>query len=415
MKAAFLSKGVLRTAPSATVAMNERVAALRSAGRTVAHMGFGQSPFPVPRSAVASLRRNAAAKDYLAVAGLPKLRAAAADSLWPGSSEDSVVVAPGSKELLHLTQAVCDAELLVPAGSWVSYEPQAKLLGRDVAVLPTTFEDRFQLQPEVLDAHCRREEGRARLLVLNSPSNPTGQILPTALLRKLATVCRRHGVIVVSDEIYGWTRFGAPSTPSMAAVLPEQTVVTTGVSKWAGAGGWRLGVAHFPEPLNWLRDAVLVAASETYTSASTPIQLAGVELYSRGSATQYRRAVRRVLRAVGEAAAARLPPDVARVWKPEGGFYIMPVLHDLAGVATSEELAERLLDEAGVATLAGSHFGRDASELSLRLSFVDFDGERALRSVADGAEVGGEWVEEFAPSVLDGIDRIVEFARRNQK
>ncbi|MGA0002018.1 MAG: pyridoxal phosphate-dependent aminotransferase, partial [Steroidobacteraceae bacterium] len=271
--------------PSATLAINDRSDELLAQGQRIFKLGLGQSPFPVPASVVEALRRSAHEKDYLPVRGLRPLREAVAEFLQRRHgiqrARRQVLVGPGSKELIFITQLAYAGELLVPSPSWVSYAPQARIIGRRVTWLPTTLKDGWKLLPETLEQHCASSPGLPRLLILNSPNNPTGSSFSDAELAALAAVARRHQLLVISDEIYADLHHEGPSA-SISHHYPEGTVVSTGLSKWCGAGGWRLGVFSFPEELEWLCAAMAAIASETYTSVSAPVQFAAIEAFRGG-------------------------------------------------------------------------------------------------------------------------------------
>ncbi|RLN90947.1 hypothetical protein BBJ28_00010478 [Nothophytophthora sp. Chile5] len=141
--------------------------------------------------------------------------------------------------------------------------------------LPTLAEDHFVLRPEVLEAHCAKDPDAPRILILNSPSNPTGCAYQadevSALLEALAEVARRYRILVISDEIYSELHHCGAHL-SLSKYYPEGTIVSGGLSKWCGAGGWRMGFWLFPPTMGWLRSSMLVMASETYTSVASPIQ-----------------------------------------------------------------------------------------------------------------------------------------------
>lgn len=141
-------------------------------------MGLGQSPFPVPDPLVEALRRNAFRKDYLPVQGLRDLRDAVAAhhrrQFGIATTGDHVLIGPGSKELMFLLQLVFAGDLLIPSPTWVSYAPQARILGRHVHWLPTSAANQWRLDADQLDAFCRADPGRPRILILTYPSNPTG-------------------------------------------------------------------------------------------------------------------------------------------------------------------------------------------------------------------------------------------------
>src|SRR5690606_19972991 len=158
---------------SATVAINERSNALIAEGREVLKLGLGQSPFPVPEPVVEALRRSAHEKDYLPVKGLTVLREAVAayHSRTNGlvRTGEDVLIGPGSKELMFLLQLVFYGDLVIPTPAWVSYAPQAKILGRQVRLAPTRQEDDWRLSPEQLAALCAEDPGRPRIVILNYP------------------------------------------------------------------------------------------------------------------------------------------------------------------------------------------------------------------------------------------------------
>ena len=161
---------------SATLAINERSNALRQQGRQVYKLGLGQSPFPVPPSVVSALREFAGEKDYLPVKGLPALQEAIASHLHrehdvPFRAED-IMIGPGSKELMFILQLVYYGDLVIPTPSWVSYAPQASIIGRRVHWVPTHRHNNWKLGAESLDALCQRDPGRPRLVILNYPANP---------------------------------------------------------------------------------------------------------------------------------------------------------------------------------------------------------------------------------------------------
>lgn len=404
--------------PSATLAIHERSARLAAQpGQQVFRLGLGQSPFPVPSRLVARLAQAAAEKDYLPVAGWPPLRQAVArdharrDGL--PARADEVLIGPGSKELLYLAQLSCQATVLLPSPSWVSYAPQAALAGRTVRWLETSPEQGWRLQPETLHAALSELQGTPALLILNYPSNPCGTTLDLPLLESLGEVCRRFGCWVIADEIYGELHHRAGHR-SLASVYPEGTVLCSGLSKWCGAGGWRLGTMRFPPELAWWREAILALASETFTSVCAPVQMAAVEAFDGSPEIEsYLVESRRVLKSVGEWCWRRLTQSGLQVAHPEGGFYLFPSatpLQDILaarGVTSGDELCRRLLDDTGVATLPGSAFGRPKSELTFRLAYVDFDGGVALEAaVSMGGALAEDFPERYAPRVVEAIRRL---------
>jgi len=404
---------------SATVAINERSNALRDAGRDVVKLGLGQSPFPVPEPVVASLRHHAREKDYLPVRGLPALQRAVADYTFRASGfaarPQDVLIGPGSKELMFLLQLTFYGDLVIPTPAWVSYAPQARIIGRQVRLVPTLRQDGWLLTADALDRLCTEDVGRPRIVILNYPSNPVGSTYDRTQLADIARVAKAHGVVLLSDEIYGELHHRGGHA-SIAAHYPEGTIVSSGLSKWCGAGGWRLGTFVFPKSLDWLLDGMAAAASETFTSTSAPIQHAAVTAFEGGDEIEsYLTTSRRVLEAIGGYAHRTLTDAGIGCVAPVGGFYLWAELEahreSLAarGIHDAPTLVERLLDETGVAILPGSVFGRPESELSARLAYVDFDGAAAL-AAADGlpadVPLGDGFVVDHAAPIHRALDAL---------
>ena len=375
---------------SATIAINDRCRELARVGKPVYRLGLGQSPFPVPRVVVEALQHHAHEKDYLPAAGLRELRAAVADFHRRRNliefRPDHILIGPGSKELMFLLQLVYYGELIVPTPCWVSYIPQAKIVGRNVSFIHSRSEDSWRITAEALDHHCggQHDQYRPRILLLNYPGNPEGCSYSSDELQQLAEVARKYRVILLSDEIYGELHHRGEHV-SVARFYPEGTIVSSGLSKWCGAGGWRLGTFAFPDDLDWLQDQMTAVASETYTSVCAPIQHAAVTAFQHSvEIERYLWHVRRILAALGNVCALTFQKFGIRVPSPVGGFYLFldftPFASQLAakGIADSVGLCERLLTDTGVAILPGEAFGRAPSELTARMAYVDFDGSHAL-------------------------------------
>ncbi len=407
---------------SATLAINERCAELRQSGREVFRLGLGQSPFPVPASVVASLQENAHQKDYLPVRGLPQLRQAIADYYLRTEglhySADSVLVGPGTKELMFIVQMVYYGDLVIPTPSWVSYAPQAHIIGRHLRWIPTDPRDGLGVTPQALKELCRQDPERPRLLILNYPGNPTGSAYGVEQLEAIAKVARRYRVLLLSDEIYGGLHFEDEHV-SIARFYPEGTIISNGLSKWCGAGGWRLGAFVFPPSLEWLLKAMAAVASETFTSTSAPVQYAAVRAFEGGDDIEcYLRDCRRILKALARFAWRRLEAAGAVVIEPKGAFYLFPNFDPLRerlcrrGIDSGEQLCRKALDETGVAMLPGMVFGRPANELSARIALVDFDGAQALHALhqmAPEASLGDDFLRDHCTKVVQAVDRLCDW------
>ncbi len=410
---------------SATLAINEMCARMHAERKEVMRLGLGQSPFPVPRPVIEELQANAHQKAYLPVQGLPELRTAVAEyhrrSQGIPCHEEDVLVGPGSKELMFLLQLVYYGDLIIPTPAWVSYAPQARIVGRQIRWLESSAENGWKLTPEQIDRALSADPSRPRILILNYPSNPTGGTYTQDELKEIAKVAAHYRVVLLSDEIYGELHHKGQHV-SIARFYPEGTIVSSGLSKWAGAGGWRLGTFTFPRSMAWLLDAMASVASETFTSTSAPIQYAAVRAFQGGLRIErYLWYSRRILSALGRWSHRELVRAGLRVEKPAGGFYLFPDFSPMAeglrarGITTSAQLCTKLLEETGVAILPGSDFGRAPEELNARLAYVDFDGARALAAIEmipRDKPVTEEFLRTYCDGVMRAIERIGEWARR---
>ena len=409
--------------PSATLAINERIAELKSQNKKVYSFGLGQSPFHVPAEVVKELQKHAAEKDYLPVQGLLKLRQSVADFHnryeHLNFKAENILIGPGSKELIFLTQLVFYGEILFPAPSWVSYHPQAKIIGNNVHFIPTDFDSRWLLSGEHLEAFCGAENDpeKPRILILNYPSNPVGSTYSPNELEDLVVVLKKYNITVISDEIYGLLHHNGEHR-SIATLYPEKTIISSGISKWCGAGGWRLGTFAFPKDLDWLLNGMKVAASETFTSVSAPIQYAAVKAFEGSSdIDNYLVHSRRVLSVIGNWCYNQLIQKQIRLIKPEGGFYLFPSFRNYSeklkhrGITTGKELAEAILMETGVACLPGEDFGLKPKHLVLRMAYVNFDGKNAInQSIKLNINPLPEsFVKENCPDIYTGILKLLDW------
>lgn len=409
---------------SATLNINEISNALLAQGKQVYKLGLGQSPFPVPQVVVDELKVNAHQKDYLPVRGLPALQQAVAGYLerTQGLNFDPrhVLVGPGSKELMFILQLAYYGDLVIPTPSWVSYAPQAHIIGRPVRWVPTRAENKWLLTPDELDKLCREDPFKPRIVILNYPNNPTGYSYSDAELQALANLARTYKIILLSDEIYGELQFDGGHR-SIARYYPEGTIISSGLSKWCGAGGWRLGTFAVPRELDWLVAGMATVASETFTATSAPIQYAAVRAFHGGASIErYLWQSRRILKALGEMVHTALTAAGLSLSPFDGGFYAFPDFSPLReqlaarDITTSQQLCTRLLEETGVATLPGDCFGRPVTELTVRLAYVDFDGARALAAaeqVPGDQPLGADFLQRNCEKMVTAMDRLRDWLK----
>ncbi|MGC6367920.1 MAG: pyridoxal phosphate-dependent aminotransferase [Candidatus Marinamargulisbacteria bacterium] len=410
---------------SETLLINEAQDNLKkTSDKKIYKFGFGQSPFSPPISAVESLKNYAPQHDYLPVAGLDTCRNAVAkahENYRPNISGDDVVIAPGSKMIIYSVMACYqNATVILPQPSWVSYAPQASLLNHDVVQIPTNFELKWKITPANFDAICKNiTNDSQKILVLNYPGNPTGMTYTPEELVEIATVARNHQVLVISDEIYGWLDHEG-NHRSIAEFYPEGTFVTTGLSKWCGAGGWRFGAGIFPENASKaLKVTYNGIASETYSTTAAPVQFAATDIYNNMSElSDFINSERVILKGLAKRIVDLLKNVNVNIHMPDGGFYIFPDFSfykdalKAKGIDTAEKFCVALLNEEGVAMLPASAFGFDETHFYSRMCYVDFDGTAAIKAYKSGKELNDEFYNTYTANVIEGITALCDYLKR---
>ena len=401
---------ILKLKQSSTLVINEKCKELILKGKKVYQFGFGQSPFPVPEQIVNALKKNAHRKEYLPIQGLEKLREAIAIDLKKKIGVDypknNIVITPGSKEAMLLLHVAFNGEIILSAPSWVSYEPQA-IIGRNkVHWIETKRENNWFPTAKQLEQKVKSLKKKNLIFILNSPNNPSGTICKN--LKDLARVAKKYNLIVLSDEIYTDLTF-CRKYQSISQYYPEGTCISGGLSKWCGAGGWRVGFFAVPVRLTELLENIKTLASESYSTVNSPAQFAATEAY-QGDFNKYKNKTINILQSVGNYVYNNLKSNKVLVNPPQGAFYLMPEFLNKK-YKTSKELCEKILDETGVAMLPASDFGFNPKRMLTRLCYIDFDGSTFLKAEINGNEISDEIIEKYAPNVVEGVKRLSNWAK----
>ena len=366
-----LSSSLERLGTETAFSVLARARELERAGREVVHLEIGEPDFDTPEHVIEAAAK--AMRDgqthYCPSQGLVELREVIAQSLSETRgvevSPSRVVVTNGAKPILFFTiLAVCDPgdEVVYPDPGFPIYESAIRWCGATPVPLPLLEERDFAFDPADLEA---RLSERTRLVILNSPQNPTGGVVPADVLAEAARLIERTGAWVLSDEVYSRLLYdGEFASIASCPGMLERTVVLDGFSKTYAMTGWRCGYAAVPEPLV----DPLVRFVVNSTSCVPPfVQLAGIAaLTGPQDAPQAMVEEFRARRELLVSGLRELPGVTCRM--PRGAFYAFPNVSGLP--LPADELADRLLEEAGVAVLAGSSFGR-VGEPNLRLSYAN--------------------------------------------
>ncbi len=402
---------------SPTLAINERIKHLEESGQKVYRFGFGQSPFPVPDIMVEALKQHAHQKGYLPVQGLLALREQIAhyysSKLKSQIEADQIVIGPGTKELIWSVIHTFPGEIILPSPCWVSYAPQANMAKKKIIRIDSSPDNNWIITPEDFEVACRSSTN-PKLIILNYPNNPSGSVPNYGQMKALVEVANKYGVIILHDNIYGNLDHSSEDAVIFPE-YPEMTVFSDGLSKWCGAGGWRLGFHIFPKELKVLQTAVLAMASETFSCVSSPIQYAAIEAYKgHQELDDYLQKCKVILHAIAKYTHQQLKKMGADVQFSDGGFYFFPIfkayqdeIHRLE-ISTSEQLCETILKDTGVALLPGSEFGRSKEEFSARLAFVDFDGKNILQKLLSNLDIlnKDDHISTICPQVENGLHQL---------
>ena len=407
----FIKENIKDLLPSSTLLINEMCKELSKSGRTIYQFGFGQSPFPVPEKIVSALKLNAHQKDYLPSKGLLELRKSIAGFLtkkgYHNLSHENIIIGPGSKELMFLLQVAFDGEVVLPVPSWVSYAPQAIIAKNKFHWVQTEKKTNWHISPEHIDKVASQIESKNKLIILNSPNNPSGTNIH--LLKELGEVFTKHNFTVLSDEIYSELYF--KDNYKSISHFHENTIVSSSLSKWAGAGGWRVGYFAVPNNLIEIFEKLAVLGTETFSAVSAPTQFAAITAYEEDF-TEYLTKSKKILHVIAHYVYEQLSQLDIDMIEPEGGFYLMPDFTRMLSkqFKSSKDFCKTLLDENGVAVLPGSDFGFPIEKLIFRLSYVDFNGTEFLK--ASEEDITEESLNKYAPKIIQGVKEIIQFAKK---
>ena len=396
---------------SATLKINEISENLEKEGKKIIKFGFGQSPFPVPDSIVEELKKNAHQKSYLPIQGLDDLREAISNyeskKKNRNISPEQIIVGPGSKELMFLLHISFDGDIILPTPSWVSYKPQSIIADNKFHWIETSAENNWYPSAENLEKLVIKNKEKNYLLIFNSPNNPSGQVSKN--LKEISEIVKKYKIIVLSDEIYSELTFNE-NYESISNFCPEKVIVSNGLSKWCGAGGWRLGYFVIPSELNKLKNSMKVLASETFSAVSAPIQFAAISAFKLDH-KNYIIKSKRILKGIGEYIYNNLNSNNVIMNKPMGGFYLMPEFTNKT-FNTSAEMCTDLLNKKGVAILPGSDFGFSVKKMISRLSYTDFDGKNFISNINLDTKVDEDLIEKYAPKIVEGTKRLKDWVEK---
>ncbi len=357
-------------APSMTFAIDAKAKALTAQGIDVCNFGVGEPDFVTPANVreAAKAALDAGQTKYSQTAGLPRLRSLVAEKLnrennLPYTPNQVMISTGGKQALYNVMLAILGPgdEALIPVPYWVSYTEIVKLAGATPVLLPTSEATEFRITPEQLAAAITP---RTRMLLLNSPSNPTGSVYTPEEIAALAEVIVAHGIAVVADEIYEKLLYDGLrhlSIGSLSEEIFDLTLTCNGFSKAYAATGWRLGYAAGPKHVI---EAAIDIQSHTTSGPNTFAQYGGIAaLEESQESIEVMRVAFERRRDLMYAGVSAIPGLVCP--KPQGAFYLFPNIS--ATGLDSITFCARLLEQEHLALVPGIAFGMDTN---VRLSYA---------------------------------------------
>jgi len=366
--------------PSPTLSLSARAKEMKDAGIDVINFGVGEPDFNTPDYIKSAAHKaiDGNFTRYTANAGIIELRQAICEKLKRDNGLDygpkDILVSPGAKaSILNVLIAVCDSkdQVLMASPYWVSYPYQALLADAEPVYIPTTEAESYKISPAALEAAIQ-DNPCSKVLILNSPSNPTGAVYSKDELTALAEICIKHNLLVISDEIYERLVYDGEKHVSIASLSPEmkeRTVVINGVSKAYAMTGWRLGYAAGPTHIIAAAGRVQEHATSCVNSITQKACVTALREEDESIENMRREFSQR--RDFLYAELVKIPHVTC--FKPKGAFYIMPGIkwyleNNRQGISTADQFCDILLEKYHVALVAGGSFGMEGT---VRFSYAN--------------------------------------------
>lgn len=386
--------------PSPTLTLSAKAKEMKDSGIDVISFGVGEPDFNTPDYIKEAAHKaiDANFTRYTANAGILELRQAICEKLIRDNqleySPKEILVSPGAKaSILNVLIAVCDSmdQVLMPSPYWVSYPYQAMLANAEPVYIPTDESRQYKIDAEMLE-RAIKDSPCAKVLLLNSPSNPTGAVYDRDELKAIADVCVKHDILVISDEIYERLVYDGQQHISIASISPEikeRCVVINGVSKAYAMTGWRLGYAAGPAH-------IIAAAGRVQEHATSCVN----SITQKACVTALREEDDSIENMRREFSARRdyMYNELIKIphitcFKPQGAFYIMPGIkwyleNNKEGVSNADQFCEKLLDRHHVALVAGGSFGMEGT---VRFSYAN-----SIANIEEGIRRFARFLGEIA-------------------
>ncbi|MDD5765558.1 MAG: pyridoxal phosphate-dependent aminotransferase [Candidatus Marinimicrobia bacterium] len=374
--------------PSPTMTISALATKMKAEGIDVINFGVGEPDFNTPEyirlAAKTAIDENFTR--YTSALGIPELRKAIANKLLADNQlsykPNEIIVSPGAKAaIINVLMAVCDPrdEVLIPTPYWVSYTSQVEMLDAIPVLMPTDVSTDFKIIADQLE-QAIRELPNPKVLILNSPSNPTGAVYSRTELEQIAAVCLKHRIVIISDEIYEKLIYDGDVHHSIAAISDEVkalTVVINGISKAYAMTGWRLGYAAGPAEIIASAARIQEHTTSCVNSIAQKAALCALTIQSDEMEMMRKEFGKRRNYLVGELNKI----EQIHCTLPGGAFYAFPNVsyyleNNRKNIHNSIELCQFLLQEFKIALVPGSGFGAD--------NYVRFSYATSMKNIVEG-------------------------------
>lgn len=397
-------------------------------------LGFGQSPFHVPPVLSKALCESANKGHYSDAEGIFELRKAISDFNKRYFKLDvdpsRIVIGPGTKDIINTLFGIIKGGVILPSPSWIGYRPQIHLLNKHFHTFFLKPENNYKIHPKNFEEFVSNLPKEQHTLVLNNPHNPTGSLYSRVELEKLANICRKYQILILSDEIYALDTYDFSQFTSMGEIYPEGTFVTNGLSKDRSAGGYRLGSCILPTTSSQrLASDYKKVAATVYTNVSTPTQYAAIKAYeSNEEIDQYIAITRNIHKIMGTFLSSEWGKvEGISTTKPQGAFYFFADFNQLKnllikkGVNTSNKLASSLLScPFHIAVVTGEACMLEPDNFGARIAFVDYNGKSTfddyIKNIPKTFSDEIEFVKRNAPHMVRSTESLrnwVEYIKGN--
>lgn len=369
------------------------------------NFGLGENPMRVPKLLKDELIKSADIKNYESIDGTEEVKNIIRMKYSNKNYHFSdVIFGNGSKELLFMMQLIFDGIIIIISPYWVSYIEHSKMLNKKYEIIETNIKENYKLLPKQLEKVCRKYKDENKLLIFNSPNNPTGIVYNDKELKNLSDIINEYNVIVYADELYNELYFKSRYAPSISYYCPRLTIRSFSLSKIYGLGGWRCGWCTFPLELKYLYNKMRICGVSIYTCITTPLLNVVIKALDKNvELEKHIDKTRNIFNIVMNYTYNRLTNETQlMIVKPESAWYIF-LNFDFyrfklieKNINNSIELVDSLIKKKGIICVPGQKFG--LNNYTVRLSCIEINKDKLDESFYI-----------WANKIVIGITTLIEF------